>query len=142
MCRRIERAFESRPESVPEARRLVARALEEWGVDEEDVASDASGDLLLVASELVTNAAKAASDGLVVTFDAHRDHVELVVADRDPRPARRVEPNLDQANGRGLGIVATLCTQWGQTPFDGSSKTVWCRIDLAPGSALGRECRL
>lgn len=142
MCRRIEHEFDSRPESVPEARRLVARALEKWGLDERDVASEAGGDLLLVASELATNAAKAASDGFVVSVDAHRDHVELVVVDHDPRPAQRLEPGMDQANGRGLGIVAALCTQWGQTRFDGSSKRVWCRIDLAPGSALGRECRL
>ena len=111
-------------------------------MDEHDVASEAGGDLLLVASELVTNAAKASSDRFVLTVDAHRDHVELVVADHDPRPAERLQPGLDQANGRGLGIVAALCTQWGQTPFDGSSKKVWCRIDLEPGSILGRECRL
>ena len=111
-------------------------------MDEHDVAAGASGDLLLVASELVTNAAKASSDTFVLSVDAHRDHVELVVADEDPRPARRLEPGLDQANGRGLGIVDALCTQWGQTPFDGRSKQVWCRMDLPAGSVLGKECQL
>lgn len=142
MCRRITRRFESGPESVPAARHLVARTLEDWGVDEHDVASGASGDLLLVTSELVTNAAKSSSRGFVLTVDAHRDHVELKVADEDPRPAQRLAPGLEQANGRGLGIVEALATEWGQTPFNGVTKEVWCRVDLPPGSVLGKECRI
>lgn len=142
MCKHIERRFQGRTESVPAARRLVAQTLEEWGVDEADVAAGAGGDLVLVASELVTNAAKAASSTFVVTVDAHRDYVDLTVMDEDPRPARRLEPGLDLANGRGLGIVDALSSQWGQTPFDGLTKTVWCRVDLPAGSILGRECRL
>lgn len=127
---------------MPEARHVLARALEEWGVDEHDVAAGASGDLLLVASELVTNAAKAESRSFLLTVDAHRDHIELGVADDDPRPARRLAPGLEQANGRGLGIVEALSASWGQTDFDGTSKKVWCRMELPPGSVLGQECRL
>lgn len=142
MCRRIERRFESRPESVPEARQAVARALEDWGLGPLDVAARAGGDLLLVASELATNAAKASSHSFLLTVDAHRDHLEVTVADEDPRPARRLEPGLDQSSGRGLGIVEALCSCWGQTPFDGHTKTVWCRMNLPVGSNLGRECLL
>ncbi|HET6965811.1 MAG TPA: ATP-binding protein [Acidimicrobiales bacterium] len=142
MCRRIERRFESRPESVPEARHLVAWALRDWGLDDADVAAPTGMDLLLVASELVTNAAKSHSHDFLLSVDVHRDHVELVVADEDPEPARRMEPGLDQANGRGLGIVDALASSWGQTPFDGHIKRVWCRLDLPPGSALGSGCAL
>lgn len=142
MCKRIERRFESRPESVPEARHLVAWALRDWGVDDADVAAPAGMDLLLVVSELVTNAAKSRSDGFVLTVDAHHDHVELAVADEDPRPATRADPGIERANGRGLGIVAALASSWGQTRFDGYTKRVWCRLDLPPGSALGSGCRL
>lgn len=121
---------------------MVARALEEWGVDEHDVAAGTGGDLLLVASELATNAAKASTPGFVLSLDAHRDHVKLTVTDQDPSPARRLEPGLEHPSGRGLGIVEALCTRWGQTSFDGASKDVWCRMDLPPGSNLGRDCRL
>jgi anti-sigma regulatory factor (Ser/Thr protein kinase) len=142
MCRRIQRRFDSRPESVPEARHLVAWALREWGVDERDSAAAAISDLLLVASELVTNAAKASTHTFVLTVEAHRDHVELDVADEDPRPVRRLDPGLDQFSGRGMGIVEAVASSWGQTPHDGSTKRVWCRVSVPPGSALGHDCRL
>ncbi len=142
MCRRIERRFYSRPESVPEARHLVAWALQDWGLDVADVGAPVGMDLLLVASELVTNAAKSHSGSFVLSVDVHRDRIELAVADEDPSPARRMDPGIEQANGRGLGIVDALASSWGQTPFDGHTKRVWCRLDVPPGSALGRECRL
>lgn len=142
MCRRIERRFKSRPESVPEARHLVAWALRDWGLDDADSAAAAAMDLLLMASELVTNAAKSSSDSFVLSVDVHRDHLELAVADADPSPARRIDPGFEQPNGRGLGIVAALSSSWGQTPYDGHTKRVWFRMDVPAGSALGRECRL
>lgn len=120
----------------------MARALEDWGLDEHDVAAGTGGDLVLVASELATNAAKASTPNFVLTLDAHREYMKLTVADGDPRPARRLDPTLQQASGRGLGIVEALCTCWGQTAFDGASKQVWCRMNLPAGSNLGRECRL
>lgn len=120
----------------------MARALEEWGVDREDVAYGSGADLLLAASELVTNAAKARSHTFTLEVQAHRDYVELKVTDEDPRPARRLAPGPDQSNGRGLGIVDTLATTWGQTDYDGRAKQVWCRVAVPAGSALGEGCRL
>lgn len=142
MCRRIQRRFESRPEAVSFARETVARALRDWGVDERDVAAGATSDLLLVASELVTNAAKARSHCFVLTVDAHRDHLEVTVADEDPSPARRLFPGLERDAGRGLAIVDAVASSWGQTPHDGQVKRVWCRISLPGGSVLGQGCRL
>ncbi len=121
---------------------MVARALEDWGLDERDVAAGASGDLLLVTSELVTNASKSGSSTFLLEMDAHRDHVELAVVDEDPEPARRLVPDLNQYSGRGLGIVEALSSSWGQDPYDGRTKRVWCRFDLPAGSILGRGCRL
>ena len=120
----------------------MAWALQDWGVDERDIAAAAGGDLLLVASELVTNAAKSSSEDFVLLVEAHRDRVELTVVDQDPHPARRLEPGTDQFNGRGLGIVEALASSWGQRPYDGRTKAVWCRMDVPSGSVLGRGCRL
>lgn len=111
-------------------------------MDDADVAARAGGDLLLIASELVTNAAKSRSSAFLLAIDAHRDHVEVAVVDEDPHPARRMAPGTDQYSGRGLGIVEALSSSWGQDPYDGHTKRVWCRMDLPPGSVLGSGCRL
>ncbi len=142
MCRSLEQRFPCRSESVTDARRAVAHVLAEWGVGAPDPAAVSADDLVLAASELSANAAKSDSCEFLLVLNAHRTYIELCVRDHDPHPARMQPANCDVAGGRGLRIVAALCSGWGQTPHDGSTKSVWCRFDVPPGSVLGRGCRL
>ena len=115
----------SGPREVGRARRVLARALERWGVDGEcaDVA-------VLLTSELVTNAirhgaapvrvrAGIGSGGLRVEVD---DEARGAVSPRQAAPT-----DLD---GRGLHLVESLSDRWGW----GSArrgKRVWFELRAA-----------
>jgi anti-sigma regulatory factor (Ser/Thr protein kinase) len=92
--------------------------------------------ILLVASELVTNAVVHARTRLEVSFAADARRVEVGVSDHDPDPggSRLVRPDpaagpADGAvptGGRGLAIVDAMADDWGITAtVDG--KRVWAR---------------
>jgi len=71
----------------------------------------------------------------------HHDRVEVAVTDDHPRAARSQNPDPDTPTGRGLLLVDALAEQWGQEPNDGG-KTVWARLAVPQGTALGRGCTL
>ncbi len=76
-----------------------------------DVADDRAADIVLVASELVSNAIEHGSGGdITIRVERDDDTVELVVASMSPSlPMLRTEPAAaDALRGRGLQIVATL----------------------------------
>lgn len=142
MCESVELVLDCRFESVADGRHLLGVVLDRWGVAAPVPTSELRGDVLLVASELLANAARACRDRIVLTVEAHRDHIRLDV--RDDSPARAVPrpSSPEQLTGRGLAIVAALSTEWGQSPYDGATKKVWSDIGLPTGSTLAVECRL
>jgi hypothetical protein len=142
VCKRVERQLACRYESVPQARRVVAETLDEWGAVGDDPARRLVDDVLLVATELIANAVRACYKRIVLVLEVHREWVEVAVSDDSPYPAveRHVEP--DATGGRGVAIVAALSNQWGQTSFDGSSKVVWSRLHLPHGSVIAAGCHL
>ncbi|MFL6056648.1 MAG: ATP-binding protein [Actinoallomurus sp.] len=123
--------------SVAKARRFTAQVIEEHVTD-----PGHADDIVLVVSELVTNARRAASEvrrwqshhlpvrlGLLVTAR----YVHVYVTDPDPRP---FEPNPTPANGWGLGIVDTYAAaRW--ISYTRVDKTVHALI-AAPGVTLTR----
>lgn len=96
--------------SVGPARTFVRRPLE--SADEPTIGSEQIDDIVLVASELVTNAVEHGTGGDVeVSVDISNSYVTLSVAassDGLPRPAHGV-PSADALRGRGLFIVGALC---------------------------------
>ena len=71
-------------------------------------------DGILIASELVTHAQKAASDTpclLAVRVDAGR-HPVIEVHDSSPEPAELKDADFLSEEGRGLRIVDALCDAW------------------------------
>lgn len=140
VCRQTMRTFRASATSVAEARLWAQEALEGWGIDQGDPASTLVPDILLVVSELTTNAVKSRSQNVVVQLVAHRDHIEVHVADQDPAPARWRD--ISDQGGRGLRIVDAVTSEWGQRNHDGSTKTVWGRLAVPAGSALAAGCRL
>lgn len=142
MCRVVERRLACRVASARQARQIVSAALQEWGAIPGDPASRRCDDAVLVATELVANAVKVCESELTLRVEAHRAWIEIAVEDDDPRPAVQLEVGPAAAGGRGIAIVAALSSEWGQTPFDGSHKVVWSRLNFSGESALGAGCRL
>ena len=107
------------------ARHAVRRQLEDWGVR-----TDLVEDLVLITSELVTNAFVHARPPIDLRLHHSGTEVLLEVEDRALLRPRRRRPDDDDEHGRGLNIVQALSTDWG-THSTETTKTVWCvvRVD-------------
>lgn len=142
MCRYAQRRFECRPKSARTARYFVAGVMEQWGVVAGDPAAEGVADLLLVASELLTNAVLVCAGPITLEITGHRRSIELSVEDDSPGVAAVRFPDPGEPGGRGLHIVETLAESWGQRAAGGASKQVWCRMAVPDGSAIGRGCTI
>jgi anti-sigma regulatory factor (Ser/Thr protein kinase) len=87
-------------------------------------------DLLVIVSELATNAVQHAAVPFEVSIENDADRTRVQVADGGkgwPHPAPT--PSAGEAGGRGLRIVAALAARWGvhdRAPQPG--KTVWAEV--------------
>ncbi|MCM2388583.1 ATP-binding protein [Streptomyces albipurpureus] len=115
------------PESVRSARRLVSSALRAWGLERlEDTA-------WIVVTELMSNAVVHARLSTVRVTVTRRDQcvVRIAVVDRSRRVPQSQAADLDDESGRGLAIVAALCSgRWGAVPLR-RGKCVWAEVELA-----------
>ena len=105
---------------MPAARRYVATRLVA-------AAFDGNTDtVLLLTSELVTNAVRHAATPFWVDVEIDGPQATVSVTDDDgshlPVPGK---PTPDSTNGRGLRIVDQLATQWGHRPARRHGKSVW-----------------
>jgi anti-sigma regulatory factor (Ser/Thr protein kinase) len=90
----------------------------------------ASDDVILCASELVTNAVQYTGTPVLVELDITDDRVRVAVHDcvRDLPVRRPIEPLA--RSGRGLHLVEILSTRWGAEPTrDG--KVVWFELVMS-----------
>ncbi|KOX18145.1 MULTISPECIES: ATP-binding protein [unclassified Streptomyces] len=122
--------------TVPLARDFTRTALHEWGWLPADTADRraAAEDVLLVVSELVTNACLHA-DGPESLRVLRLDKVlRLEVTDRGAgQPAPRTPHRAGRPGGHGMFIVQRLCRDWGIDRTPGApGKTVWAELS-APG---------
>lgn len=117
---------------VPLARDFTRQALYAWGWLPAASADQraAAEDVLLVVSELVTNACLHAEgpDQLRITCDNKVIRVE--VTDRGTgQPAPRTPHRAGRPGGHGMFIVQRLCLDWGVVRTPGlSGKTVWAEL--------------
>lgn len=101
------------------------------------VAPDSLDDVLLVATELVSNAVRHGGAGsgagrrsrLDVTW--RLDHDAVVIAVRDPsRALPKVRPlDVFRTGGRGLAIVSAIASDWGVRRLR-TGKQVWARVPV------------
>jgi anti-sigma regulatory factor (Ser/Thr protein kinase) len=114
--------FEPDPMNVRAARDFVAGVLEEQGFHgDTDV-------VLLLASELVTNAVRHARTPFEVTVEVHDEAVRVAVIDADTEHVPQMrQPGPDDTNGRGLVLVDQLSTYWG-SDRTGGGKAVWFTV--------------
>ncbi|MEU9127023.1 ATP-binding protein [Kitasatospora sp. NPDC048540] len=152
-------ALSGRAGAIGRSRDHAASVLREWGwLPADDAQRRArTEDVLLVVSELVTNACRHAGGAaeLVIAVAAHTLRIEVtdlspaapaplvpMAPPTPPAPAAqvpaRIPPQLPgRPGGYGLRAVAMLASRWGCTPGpDASGKVVWAELEL-PGLAAG-----
>jgi anti-sigma regulatory factor (Ser/Thr protein kinase) len=117
--------------SPGEARRRVLGYAKENKVEDPAV-------VLLVVSELVTNAVLHGLDPIEVRASFDGDVLRIEVSDSDPDVTAVVAPQTtpNRVGGRGLQIVDSVTRRWGTTRRD-HGKTVWAEFSRADLSALG-----
>jgi PAS domain S-box-containing protein len=115
--------FVLRPESVAAVRAAARTFLAEHEVDD-----DTRDDVLLVVSELVTNAIRYGRPPLRAALRVTDRDVVIEVADAEQRlPTAIREFDPAGASGRGLLMVEALGGRWGVRPT-GLGKSVWCTV--------------
>ncbi|MBT2427243.1 ATP-binding protein [Streptomyces sp. ISL-112] len=120
--------FPADPEAARHARRYVREVLAHD--DERRMTDDRLDDVLLIVSELVTNAYRYGTepgDAVVVTVLTTTETVRIEVDDpRRRRPHLRDESE-ERGRGRGLHIVDALAARWdvADRPF---GKKVWAEV--------------
>jgi anti-sigma regulatory factor (Ser/Thr protein kinase) len=92
-------------------------------------------DVLLVASEVLTNAIRHGKGPLVVQVWQGPDVVRVEVVDHGPAEAVHPrERGEGEEGGWGLHIVQALATRWGVAPMgQGPGKRVWFEVDTQTG---------
>jgi two-component sensor histidine kinase len=114
------------PRQVSSARRFVAGAVP-------DLDADTADTLLLLVSELVTNAVVHARTELEVAVAVTDEDVVVAVHDLDL--GRREQRSGDRDGGRGLGLVRSLAVDSGMIAHPGGGKSAWFRLHRARASA-------
>ncbi|MFF8958109.1 ATP-binding protein [Streptomyces sp. NPDC014894] len=91
--------------------------------------------LVLVVSELVTNALRHGGGRYVLKLSAGPDAVTAAVTDPNPAPPRERAPDLDGGNGGfGWHMVRRLTTHLTTTPGPGPGKTIHARVPRYGGA--------
>lgn len=117
---------------VPLARDFTRSALYDWGWLPAATADRraAAEDVLLVVSELVTNACLHADGPEELRVSLGDKVLRLEVADRGTgAPAPRTPHRAGRPGGHGMFIVQRLCLDWGVIRTTGApGKTVWAEL--------------
>ncbi|MBQ1099336.1 ATP-binding protein [Streptomyces sp. b94] len=125
-------SFDDQSGVVPLARDFTRQALYAWGWLPSATADQraAAEDVLLVVSELVTNACLHAEgpDELLITCE--KKVIRLEVSDRGTgQPAPRTPHQAGRPGGHGMFIVQRLCLDWGVVRTPGvAGKRVWAEL--------------
>lgn len=115
------RRFEGGAGAPGQARRWVTGILDHAdgpvGLDLDEV--------LVMVSELTTNAVRHGGGGFEVAMLLSRDGVRIEVADSSPAVPQAQWVPAGATSGRGLAIVDALSEAWGVTALEGGGKSVW-----------------
>lgn len=107
-------------DSVPAARKFARDAL---------VNSDADVDtVVLLVSEVVTNAILHARSDVLLAVEARGDVARVEVTDASPVRPRPHRFATESATGRGLRLLDQLSLRWGADAHQSGGKVVWFEV--------------
>ena len=117
----VVRTLPAQPMSVPLARSWA----EGWLVNHVPaVHRDA---VLLVVSELMTNAVRQGDGSVRITLEQEKQGLRVEVFDRGHRMPVLAAAAIDSTGGRGLQLIEAVCAEWGVVEqLEG--KAVWARL--------------
>ncbi|MGW1407847.1 ATP-binding protein [Streptomyces sp. NPDC002403] len=122
--------------SVPQARHAVRDLLKRQGVPLDEGVAEG---LLLIVSELVTNAVKHAallSPELAVEVAVGEEWIRVSVEDNHPYRPTALETDYAQTGGRGLLLVREITREAGGAcdveHTAGGGKIIWAALPLGP----------
>lgn len=118
--------IEPKPEEVGRVRRAVNSFLVRFGP------GPCTDDVLLVASELVTNAVRHAPCPSIRLRITRGDGLLLIEVEDGSAapPVLRCHSDVGAESGRGLGLVHALAVEWGWTPREDGTKSTWAVLSL------------
>lgn len=120
---------------VGRCREFSREALTDWqwipaGDEEEQAVVD---DVLLLVSEVVTNACLHAGGPQEFVLNCTADRLRIEVTDGSPVHPRPRPSDVAVPGGHGLIVLRRLARSWGSLPR-GSGKTVWAEVAAPHGS--------
>jgi anti-sigma regulatory factor (Ser/Thr protein kinase) len=119
---RARLALPRSPSSVGVARRFIQGRAAAWSLPEPAV-----DQLVLIGSELVTNAVLHARTEVTLAVELRDGRVRISITDRSQAPATLRHYRPDALTGRGLGVVAALSDRWGVSAAP-DGKVVWAEL--------------
>jgi anti-sigma regulatory factor (Ser/Thr protein kinase) len=127
----LRRSFSLDRDSASASREFVRGAVSDLpGVVQES--------LVLMTSELATNALVHAGSGFEVTIDRTPVRVRIEVTDEGAGDPQVQSPASHEPHGRGLRIVDTLADEWGILERPGrAGKTMWCVVGVDRSTPSG-----
>jgi anti-sigma regulatory factor (Ser/Thr protein kinase) len=114
-------SFPASPASAREARSFLRQVLPE------EAEPDLTDVILLLVTELVTNAVIHARTPVHVQVELDGPRVRIDVQDDAPTPPVRRPATPESLSGRGLLLLDRLADRWGFEPGP-SGKTVWFEV--------------
>ena len=127
----VRRRFAGHDGSPSAVRRFLSDVLERWGVG----LGTSRDNLLLLASELATNAVQHTHAGFTVSARMTGTRAHVDVYDGEAELPRSRKPRVDSDGGRGLVLVNHLASAWGAEPAAGG-KVVWFELPLDDAPAI------
>ncbi|MGA5134413.1 ATP-binding protein [Streptomyces olivoreticuli] len=121
----FEVAFAPDPDRVAHIRRITMASMRHWAVP-----APLAGDVVVVVSELVTNAIKHGHGTVGLRVRHTGNELRVEVTDGNPAPARLQAAADDDVSGRGLFLVHALARGWGVSE-DG--RTTWANFPVPVG---------
>jgi two-component sensor histidine kinase len=123
----MDQWFDARPASVSKSRRFAEEATA-------DLAPEFREAIVLMVSELATNALVHATSGFEVRIERDATAVRTTVTDNGDGSPSLSFPDSTEPHGRGLLVVQELSDDWGTTVDpDTPGKAVWFTLDVTRG---------
>ena len=119
------RRFPGRDSSPSAVRGFLGGVLADWGI----IDGPTRDNVLLLASELASNAIEYTSTGFTVSLRLAGVQARLDVYDTGAVLPNLLQPTAEADHGRGLMLVDRLSSAWGASPAPGG-KVVWCEVAL------------